>query len=214
MKMIYKQNELSNSQKDLDNEIYILKLLSFNNNSVKYYGKYEKENEEVIVMEKCDKNLKEFIKERGTGLTVEEIKKHFLEMNKLFKYMQKEKIIHRDLKLDNFLVKFNKEKTDFIIKLSDYGICKIKNKTNSIFSGIKGTIGNVAPEIVLEKTKNYDNEVDIFSLGVILYQISHNLQSPFGENLSMLLTYQNFYEKDNFEVIFSENIKNDNLKIW
>ena len=77
MHIIYRQNELSNYQKDLDNEIYILKLLSFNNNSVKYYGKYEKENEEVIAMEKCDKNLKEFIKERGTGLTVEEIKNIF-----------------------------------------------------------------------------------------------------------------------------------------
>ena len=83
MKIIYRQNELSNYEKDLENEIYILKLLSFNNNSVKYYGKYEKENEEVIVMEKCDKNLKEFIKERGTGLTVKEIKKHFLEINYL-----------------------------------------------------------------------------------------------------------------------------------
>lgn len=126
--------------------------------------------------------------------------------------MQKEKIIHRDLKIDNFLVKFNKEKTDYIIKLSDYGIGKIKDKTNSMFSGIKGTFGNVAPEIILEKTKKYDKEVDIFSLGVILYQISHNLQSPFGENLNILLTYQNFYGKDNFEVIFSENIKNDDFK--
>ena len=39
-------------------------------------------------------------------------------MNKLFKEIQDMKIIHRDIKLENILIKFtNKEKTDYIIKL-------------------------------------------------------------------------------------------------
>ena len=29
------------------------------------------------------------------------------------------------------------------------------------------------------KTKKYENSVDIFSLGIILYQLSHNLKHPF-----------------------------------
>ena len=45
-------------------KVYILKLLSSNKNSVKYYGKYEKEKEKVIVMELCDQNLKEFMKKK------------------------------------------------------------------------------------------------------------------------------------------------------
>ena len=61
MKKNYEENELKDFQQDLNNEINILKLLSSNENSVKYYGDYNNKNEKVIVMEKCDMNLKEFI---------------------------------------------------------------------------------------------------------------------------------------------------------
>ena len=58
----------------------------------------------------------------------------------------------------------NKEKTDYIIKLGDFGIEKFKREfTNSIFSGLKGTPTTAAPEILLEKKSSYDNIVDIFS---------------------------------------------------
>ena len=101
-------------------------------------------------MEKCDNNLKEFIKLRGKGLNTKEIKEKFLELNELFKIIQKKKIIHRDLKLENFLVKYkNKEKTDYIIKFVDFGIGKFKKEfTNSIYSGFKGTPTTAAPEIL------------------------------------------------------------------
>ena len=66
MKLNYEENKLTTDYlKDLSNEIKILKLLSSDYNSVKFYGTYEENNEKVIIMEKCDKNLKQFIKERG-----------------------------------------------------------------------------------------------------------------------------------------------------
>ena len=193
MNLIYQLNNLKDYQKDINNEIYILKLLSSNKNSVKYYGKYEKEKEKVIVMELCDQNLKEFMKKKNKALTDEEIKTKFLELNKLFKEMQKEKIIHIDLNLENFLVKYNKEKTDYTIKLCDYGAGKLKKNLNTIFSGVKGTIETIEPEIILGKEPKYENEnvVDIFSLGIILYQLSHNLKHPFGENpVNYILIYE------------------------
>ena len=45
------------------------------------------------------------------------------------KFMQANKIIHRDLKLDNFLVGCkNKEKKDYIIKLGNYGKGKFERR--------------------------------------------------------------------------------------
>ena len=64
---------------------------------IKYSNYYEKDNLEIKFSE--------------------EIKKKFESLNELFKIIQKEKIIHRDLKLENLLIKYNKEKTDYIIKL-------------------------------------------------------------------------------------------------
>lgn len=85
-------------------------MLSNRRNSVKFYGTYEENNEKVIIMEKCDQNLKQFIKERGKGMEIEEIKNKFSELNELFEIIQKEKKIHRDLKLENFLIKYTDDK--------------------------------------------------------------------------------------------------------
>ena len=112
MKLNYEQNELKDYQQDLNNEINLLKLLSYYYNSVKYFGNYNNEKEKIIIMEKCDQNLYDFVKQRGKSLTIDEIKQKFQGLNELFRIMQKEKIIHRDLKLENFLMKYNKEKTD------------------------------------------------------------------------------------------------------
>ena len=213
MKKNYEENDLKDFQQDLNNEISILKLLSNNENSVKYYGDYdnknEKINEKVIVMEKCDMNLKEFIIRKEKALSCKEIKDKFEPLNKLFKKIQQEKIIHRDLKLENLLIKYNKGKKDYIIKLGDYGLGKFKAKSNGIFSGLKGTPDTVAPEIVLEKVQKYESTVDIFSLGIILYQLSHNLKHPFGTKYELvIIKYHENYDKDNLNIEFDNSIKN------
>ena len=149
MKLNYQKNELNNYKKDLVREINITKLLSENENSLKYLGSYNNKEEKILVLEKCDLNYYELIKQRNKALSLEEIRNKFSKMNKLFEEIQDRKIIHRDIKLENILIKFtNKEKTDYIIKLCDYGFGKF---TDGIFSGLKGTFETVAPEILLKK---------------------------------------------------------------
>ena len=220
MKIDYAQNGIKDYRKDLENEINILKRLSFNKNSIKYFGSYDKDNKKILVIEKCDNNLKNFLKEKGKSLGIKEIKAKFKELNNLFKYMQSEEIIHRDLKLENFLVKYNNSnKNDYIIKLSDYGISKINSLQSSNFSGFKGSIETIAPEII-KKKKKYENSFDIFSLGIILYQLSHNLKHPFGysEDFSPLKFYEVMkkymenYESDNIMIEFDKSIDDNDFK--
>ena len=214
MKIDYEKSQFPENsyKKDLNNEIKILKLLSLYNNSIKYYGNYDKDNEKIIVMEKCDENLYEFIKKNGK-MKIEEIKRNFISLNEIFKVMQEYNIIHRDLKLSNFLIKYtNKEKREYIIKLSDYGIGKFSNDYN--FSGIKGTLETIAPEILLKKINKYESIVDIFSLGVILYQLSHNLKHPFKkyEFEEFVKKYIINYEIDNLYIEFNRDIDNKDFK--
>ena len=205
----------NNHLKDLNNEIEILKLLSPYENSVKYYGDYQIIKEKNIVMEKCDEDFETYIKNINKPLKEEEIRNIFIGLNKVFKVMYEKDIIHRDLKLKNFLIKYkNKEKTEFIVKLADYGIGKFLSKEKYIFSGMKGTLETIAPEIYLQKTEIYESSVDIFSLGVILYQLSHNLKHPFKskENENLIFTYCKYYETDNFKIIFDPLIGNEDFK--
>ena len=59
----------------------------------------------------------------------------------------------------------------------------------------------------------YENLVDIFSLGVILYQLSNNLNQSFNNNEVIRGTiYYNKYDADNFEIQFDDSIKNEEFK--
>ena len=211
MNLDYKNRNFNKSYKnDIENEINILQLLSHHQNSLKFYGSYDNNNEKILVLEKCDENLEEYMNNRNNAsLNLELIKEIFNGLNKVFKTMQKEKIIHRDLKLKNLLVKYIDNKKDkFIVKLGDYGIGKYLNKGKTM-TGLKGTAQTVAPEILLEK---YENIEDIFSLGIILYQLSHNLKHPYNDNDAQRhFIYINYFYKDNFNITIDNSIKNQDF---
>ena len=89
MRLNYQKNELNNYEEDLAREINITKLLSNNENSLKYFGSYNNKTEKILVLEKCDLNYYEFIRQRDKALSVEEIRNKF---QKWIDYLKKSKI--------------------------------------------------------------------------------------------------------------------------
>lgn len=81
-------------------------------------------------------------------------------------------IIHRDIKDDNIFVS-----PDGVYKLGDFGVSKaLKDKSRA--ESVKGTPNFIAPEVYLGKEK-YDNTVDIYSLGIVLYKLLNKSRNPF-----------------------------------
>ncbi len=81
-------------------------------------------------------------------------------------------IIHRDIKDDNIFVSH-----DGVYKLGDFGVSKaLKDKSRA--ESVKGTPNFIAPEVYLGKEK-YDNTIDIYSLGIVLYKLLNKLRNPF-----------------------------------
>ncbi|KAK8842123.1 hypothetical protein M9Y10_026350 [Tritrichomonas musculus] len=76
-------------------------------------------------------------------------------------------IIHRDLKLENILVNENNK-----IKVSDFGLCTLISLDSETMSRTQttGILKYIAPELLQEKTK-YDEKVDVYAFGVVVYQI-------------------------------------------
>jgi polo-like kinase 1 len=81
------------------------------------------------------------------------------------KYMHKNRIIHRDLKLGNL---FLSEKME--IKIGDFGLAAKMEFEGERKRTVCGTPNYIAPEI-LESKNGHSYEVDIWSLGVILYTL-------------------------------------------
>ena len=94
------------------NEIKFMEIMEGKNkenkNTVKFYEYFNTENEFVIVMELCDGNLTQLFrnKKKGEGLSIDEIYNILIQLNNSFKIMNEKKIVHRDLKLENILLKY------------------------------------------------------------------------------------------------------------
>jgi serine/threonine protein kinase len=103
-------------------------------------------------------------------------------------------IIHRDLKPDNIFLCQRGEEKDFV-KLLDFGIAKLsKSETgrqNTMQGVILGTPTHMAPEQTLGQ--EITPAVDIYALGVILYQMATGLL-PFNDSNRLSLVMKHVRE--------------------
>ena len=151
--------------------------LCSNNNihSVKCYEYFQTEKLFTIVMELCDKNLSKLLTEKinntKNAFSVNEIYDIMRQLNTTFKIMKENKIIHRDLKLENVLIKYNNDNSgNYTVKLADYGCSKRLNSLSRNYClSNAGTLIYMAPEILNQKQYNY--KCDLWSLGIIIYRL-------------------------------------------
>ena len=144
-------------------------------NSVKLIKYFETKNNYNIVMELCDSDLLNFSMNRNP-FSVDEVRETFIQLNKVFKIMHKNNIVHRDLKLGNILIKYtDSSKNKFIPKLSDYGFSKDLNNSNYTATHL-GTPATMAPEIMMNQP--YNDKSDLWSIGVMMYQL-HYKEIPY-----------------------------------
>ena len=103
----------------------------------------------------------------------------FTQISLALKHVHDRKIIHRDLKTSNIFL--TKENT---VKLGDFGIATVLNNTSANAKTVIGSPYYLSPEIIDNKPYNF--KTDIWSLGVILYELCA-LSPPFnGNSLSYL----------------------------
>lgn len=118
----------------------------------------------------------------GKNFTEKEVMKLGMDLCKALEYCGQLHIIHRDIKPENiFVSRFG----DF--KLGDFGIARELEKTMSTLSK-KGTYSYMAPEMY--RGEKYDNRVDIYALGLVLYKLMNHNRLPFLNLEKQLITYR------------------------
>lgn len=119
---------------------------------------------QFIVMEYLEgKTLRDVLRERM--LSPEEVMSIAPMVCEALGYAHARGVIHRDVKPDNIFVLQNGN-----IKVADFGIAKMLKMSDRTHTDvIMGTPNYLAPELV--KGQPYDHRVDIFSLGVSIYEM-------------------------------------------
>ena len=210
---INKQNTLDFYIKGFYNEYKNMKKLEAedNNNILKVYEYFQNNDEFIIVMELCDNTLLEFLCNREKGFNSDEILKILIQLNNGFKKMVDNKIVHRDLNLENILVNYeNREKTKYTIKLKltdDSGI--IDDSYDPFYNkNLKSINIKYLPPEVLKKHKYYEN-CDLWSLGIIIYVLYYKEYPYDSEKINVLIK-----EIENKQLIINTNNKalNDLIK--
>ena len=124
---------------------------------------FETENEFCVVMEYAQGELFEVLEDDRT-LPELEVKEIARQLVSALHYLHTNRVIHRDMKPQNVLVGANK-----VVKLCDFGFARSIRSQSMVMTSIKGTPLYMAPELVQEQP--YNHTVDLWSLGVILYEL-------------------------------------------
>lgn len=196
----------------LQREIDILKKLK-HPNIVEFIDTFvDVGNNVYVVTEYCNYgSLEQYIggkKYPGILLNEEEIKSLIIQLKEGLKFLLANNILHRDLKPQNILL--HKEGDVLLVKIADFGFAKYFEslEEDTMMETLCGTPLYLAPEII--KEKRYTIYSDLWSIGVIIYQLFYHT-TPFKQPKNILELIRNldvmkisFNNKDNKNLISSD----------
>jgi len=153
----------SHQKEKMSQEIRLHKGVS-NPYLVKLYSYFEDNNFVYIVLELCRKRSLMELHKRRKAITEPETRYFMRHILLGVLYLHENKIIHRDLKLGNVFLNDNME-----CKIGDFGLATRVDYDGERKKTLCGTPNYIAPEVLGKKGHSY--EVDVWSLGCILYTL-------------------------------------------
>ena len=188
----------------LKNEINLLKKM-YHPNIVNLKDIKVTENHYYIIMEYCNGGflsdcLRKYIELYHCPFSEKIVQYLMKQIVPVLEFLHTNKIIHRNLKLDNILVNFNSnedKKTlnmmNATVKITDFLFSTIlhKSKANLTYS-ILGTPANMEPQILYNlvtntpNIKGYDEKADIWSLGTVCYEMLVGHKAFSGKSMDEL----------------------------
>ncbi|XP_029007396.1 serine/threonine-protein kinase PLK1 isoform X2 [Betta splendens] len=183
--LILKQHQ----REKMTSEIAIHKSLN-HANIVGFHGFFEDDDFVFVVLEICRRRSLLELHKRRKAVTEPEARYYMTHLLNGVQYLHNNKVIHRDLKLGNVFLN-----DDMEVKIGDFGLATKIEFDGERKKTLCGTPNYIAPEVLCKKGHSY--EVDIWSLGCILYTLL--VGKPPFETSCLKETY-NRIKKNNYTV--------------
>lgn len=153
------------TRKKLLSEIQIHKSMK-HINIVQFIDCFEDDINVYILLEICPNgSLMDLLKKRRQ-LTEPEVRFFMIQICGAIKYMHSRRVIHRDLKLGNIFFDVN-----YNLKIGDFGLAAVLANDRERKFTVCGTPNYIAPEVLMGKHSGHSFEVDIWSIGVMIYAL-------------------------------------------
>lgn len=128
---------------------------------------FEDEDYMCIVNELMVADMTDVLNQLDDGVQEANVKSMFAQMAQAVAFCHRNGVVHRDVKLENFLVDTDATGSDqIIVKLSDFGLACHYDPLNPPTAKC-GSLLSVAPEILTKET--YCPKVDCWALGIVLF---------------------------------------------
>mmetsp|Transcript_24058 Transcript_24058/g.21076 ORF Transcript_24058/g.21076 Transcript_24058/m.21076 type:complete len:308 (-) Transcript_24058:978-1901(-) len=174
-----KFNQVPKLEEFTGNEIKTLARIT-NPNVVRFIEMLKTANNTYLVYEFCNGGTVEDQITKRHHLSEIESLKIFKQVVNAFRSIYKENILHRDLKPSNILFH------DGVVKVADFGFCKKMASPQELTFTMVGSPIYMAPEIL--KGYPYNIKSDVWSLGVLLYEMLYGICPYEDKNLSGLIS--------------------------
>jgi serine/threonine protein kinase/formylglycine-generating enzyme required for sulfatase activity/tetratricopeptide (TPR) repeat protein len=163
----------SSHRKAFEREANTAKGLS-HDHLVRVFGlEYNEQSRPFIVQQFIDgESLRDWA--RATRRSGDEIVAMMIPVAEAVAYLHRMRLFHRDLKPNNILLDSRAS-----VFVSDFGLAVHESELRQREGEIAGTFGYMAPEQIRGRSKRVDGRTDIWSLGVILYELLAG-RLPFG----------------------------------
>lgn len=133
-------------------------------NIVSVYDVSHSENADYIVMELIEGiSLKQYLEKKG-NLNWRETLHFSMQIAKALEHAHSRGIVHRDIKPHNIMIL-----KDGSIKVADFGIARVGSAKNTLTREALGSVHYISPEQA--KGARVDNRSDLYSLGVVMYEM-------------------------------------------
>ena len=176
----------------LRNEVKIMEQLH-HPNVLNLLGHYENTNYMHLALELCEGG--EVFELLAEGMTESDAANVMYQSLLAIRHCHDHNVIHRDLKPQNLLLKSPVDNFDDAqLKVVDFGASMIYTEALDRRGGVHevmGTISYMAPEVLMARTKGYSYQCDLWSLGVILFQMITG-EKPFANQLDIKNCTYNF----------------------